>query len=326
MKKTSSELDALKEIILLYANIEPTPIENLRILKEELLAPRFLCFSDLPDYGYIWIGMLGLSDLYDGIETTIRIHDMGLEKAKDLLDDLEGKDKFLCDVTGYAVFPSEVEKRRELYDSAFHEVYGYSASRGCPCSWGKMKALAEKGFVTANEDSRKSTWINERLNCLECNHLHFVTILEGLAKGNYDHLSESEIVAKYCQTTIEEVEFSSGKHLLRKVSYCSYEENEAAWPKFLNGMPCNILIDFLSSEPNAHNIIKRCPICRDFFFARKADRILSCYEPECEKKLQTHIKCYQREKDPVKYGSSKPKEGDIDEYNRLKAIWDNNIK
>jgi len=321
MNKLNPRLKALTEIIKVYANIPPTPIENLRILKEELLAPRFLCFSDMPHYGYIWINMLSLSDLHEGIEAIIRIHDMGLDKAKELLDDLDRKDKFIYDVFTYS--PLEIERGREFYDAAFYEVYGYSASWYCPCSLGKMKVLAEKGFVTANEDLKKATWINERLNCLECEHLCFVTILEGLAKGNYDHLSESEIVAKYYKTSIEEVEFCNGKQPLRKMIYAyGYEKNEAAWPNFLNGMPCNILVDLLSSGPYAKKI-KRCPICRDFFFAKKTDRILSCDKDECKKKLQAHIKCYQREKDPVKYGSSKPKEVDIDEYNRLKAIWDN---
>jgi len=325
MNKLNPHLKALTEIIMIYANIPPAPIENLRLLKEALLAPSF---DDGSGQCKIWGSSVVPSSLDPRIETIIGVHNLGLEKAKIIFDNPENIDKFNFDIISNYFWGMCGDERREFFDSAFHEVYGYSNEGGrCPCSWGKMKALAEKGFVTANEDDyEKATWINKRLNCLECDHLYFVTILENIAMGKYGLLSESEIVAKYRKTSLEEVVFWSEKQPLGKLIFAyGYEENDAAWPRYLNGLPCNVLVDLLSSGPYAKKI-KRCPICRDFFFAKKTDRILSSDKEECNKKLKTHRKCYQREKDPIKYGSSKPKEGNIDEYNRLKAIWDNNVK
>lgn len=191
-----------------------------------------------------------------------------------------------------------------LYDGLF-DVYGICADeqyeRRCPCNFAKMNMLASHGMVAANEDLDKSTWIKTPLNCLECNHLHFNTILDDIANGSFNLLYESQIVTKYQKTYIETVE-SGGGHCLQKATAYEFLENDAAFPRFLSGMPCNILVDFLTSKEDAYKKIKRCPICKKIFFAKDAKRE-KCYDPSCFKEYKRKSKMVQRENDIVKYKS-----------------------
>ena len=206
----------------------------------------------------------------------------------------------MTDIMGYnEPYPPEKERISAWFDSAFHEIYGYTVATYCPCSLAKMKILHEKGFVSGGEDLREARWEKDRLNCLSCDHLQFVAILEDLSKGSYDLLGKSEIVQKYHKTIIEEAEFCSGKHPLRVYKSYSYEKNDAAFPYYLEGMPTNLLVNLLSSRPFDKKI-KRCPHCGRFFFAKDAKRTF-CYETSCLRAAERAKKQHQRETDPVKY-------------------------
>ena len=213
MKTAIDPLDTMKEIILLYANTPPEPIENLRLIEKAMLDPFYL---DTTLQCQIWENIQSQTILSIRIETIIRLHALGLDGAKAIFNNQTSKDEFMTDIMGYnEPYPPEKERISAWFDSAFHEIYGYTVATYCPCSLAKMKILHEKGFVSGGEDLREARWEKDRLNCLSCDHLQFVAILEDLSKGSYDLLGKSEIVQKYHKTIIEEAEFCSGKHPLR---------------------------------------------------------------------------------------------------------------
>jgi hypothetical protein len=319
MNKVNAPLDRLKEIILLYANTPHDPIENLRLIEKALLDPFYL---DASNPCQIWEHVQSQTVVSFRIETVIRMHDIGLAGAQSIHGNQASQDEFMTGVVGHvATFPPlQKERFRKLWESAFYEVYGYSVASTCPCSLTKMNVLAEEDFVTPDEDLRKSAWTKERLNCLECDHLHFRAILKNLTTGHYRHLSE--ILNGYRKTSTETATSWNVQQPIGKIIFAyEYEENRAAFPGYLDGLPCNILIDFLSSGSHAKNI-KHCPICEKFFFAKDTKRMV-CYEnPQCDKDFTIYEKWWQREDRPEKYGSSKPLEVDNPAYNRLKAIWE----
>lgn len=315
MAKINPPLDRLMNIIILYANTPPDPVENLRLIEKELLDPYYL---DAGGQFRIWENVQSQMILSIHIETVIQIHARGLARAKSIFGNQASKDEFMAGVLGYdPSSPPEKERFRKLWDTAFHEVYGYAVASTCPCSIIKKEVLQEAGYLLAgiefdnltdeaghhmhvDEKLIKPRWIKKRVNCLECDHLHFTAILDDLSKGSYHLLSESEIVAKYHKTTIEAAEFCGGKHPLRISTSYSYDKNDAAFPDYLEGMPCNLLVNLLSSGPYAKNI-KHCPICKKFFFATDTKRKICYDDPSCYTKYERRKKQRQREIDPVKY-------------------------
>ncbi|MEI6155558.1 MAG: hypothetical protein WCQ90_15905, partial [Deltaproteobacteria bacterium] len=106
MTKINAPLDTLKDIILLYANTPPTPIENLRLIEQELLAQSYLDASGQGEQIWQSEGPLSPDELHYRIETIIALHSLGLEKAEAISDDPASKDKFLEDILGYTeIFP-----------------------------------------------------------------------------------------------------------------------------------------------------------------------------------------------------------------------------
>ncbi|MEI7636172.1 MAG: hypothetical protein WCJ37_02620 [Syntrophus sp. (in: bacteria)] len=297
MRKIDAPLDTIKEIILIYANAPPYPIENLKKIEKALTDESFRVDSD---GCFIWEnGNTSLGSINMHIDFIIGIHDLGLEKAKDILPDSNQKDKFISGILGHdTAYPPEKERFRELFESAFYEVYGYAVASSCPCSLAKMDVLAREGFVTENEYLEKSTWNKEQLNCLQCDHIHFAAILNDLSEGRYQHLPE--IVANYSKTSTEEAVFWNSEQPIGKVIFAyGYEKNKSAFPEYLDGLPCNILVDLLSSGPYAKKI-KNCPICKKFFFAKDAKRVI-CYDKACVNKYHKQDMKKRRSEDPGKY-------------------------
>ncbi len=329
----NENMDKLKNIILLYANAE-----GLDDIKNGLFSEDYID-RDWPDdptpfpvreelkpltnyYAWDYHGT-DKKDVYYHLKAISLLRDMGLVKAQEAINALDHNDELIMDVFEFVdSYPPAKKNQEQICKDAFYDIFGYSVERSCPCSFHKMQIFAEKGTAQANEDLDKATWIKKPENCLECERAYFVAILEKVTQGHFQHLSG--IVEKYNKTYVETVEFWNEKQPFKKIMSFDYIENTAAFPRYLKGLPCNILVDYLSSVDSQK--IKRCVICEKFFFAKDAKRTMTCYEEECIKKLLIHEKTYQREKDPVKYGSSKPKEDNVDEYNRFKAIREGNAK
>jgi hypothetical protein len=292
MQKTNDPLDTLKEIILLYANIPPDPIENLRLIEYAMLGQFYL---DASGQFQIWENVQSQTILSVRIETVIRIHDLGLAGAAAIHGNQVKTDEFMASVLGYdEPYPPNRERHREWFDSAFSDVYGFTVASYCPCDLAKKAILGKVGYLQAVSESPEMVnvamprWLKPRPNCLQCNHLHFVAILEDLSKGNYRRLQESEIVAKYSKTTTEQVEFWNEEQPIRAACSYTYEENDAAFPDYLEGMPCNLLVNLLLSGPYAKKI-KRCPHCGKFFISKTARSSIYCSD-KC--RLDFHNKEY----------------------------------
>lgn len=307
MKKTNAPLDTLKKIILIYANTPPYPVENLRVIEKELTDPCFYMHPEVEGAGYLWEGGITSYGIINmRIAMIIGIHNLGLIKAKEILSDVNQKDEFISSVLGYEEsYPPDIKRRRKLYNSSFYEIFGFSISSYCPCSLTKMDVLSEEGFVTSDEDLKKAVWIKERLNCLQCNHIHFASILKNLSKGKYRHMGE--IVKGYSKVSTEDVAFWNEKQPIAKFTYASvYEENKAAFQKYLDGLPCNILVDLLSSDPSYAKKIRSCPECKFFFFSKTKRSSTFCSD-QC--RLAFHNRKRRESGEHAKYKREKRKEG-----------------
>jgi len=154
--------------------------------------------------------------------------------------------------------------------------------------------------VISCEIYREPRWIKDRPTCLECDHLQFVSILDDLQEGNFRYLPD--IVANYQRHALEEAGFTGDKNCpIGKVTYTfGYGNNKAAFPRYLDGLPCNLLVDYLAADKGNAKRLKKCPICKNFFYAVDVKREI-CYEPICRKKYEADKKRRQRESDPVKY-------------------------
>lgn len=308
-KENSNRMEMLKGIVLLYANTKPDPVENLREISKALLKPPFSTIDAQLRRGFtggddqqceFTIQNYGVNPEPVGwkIELIIRMHELGLEKAEEIISNVSKKDQLIAETVGFLdTFPPTLSKRRKWCDNAFNEVYWFTDASDCPCSFNRCRILQEEGFISPGEDTSQVTWIKNHLNCLQCRHLHFVSILKNLSRGKFSCLDE--IVGGYSRTLIEEVAYSGTRPLLRKQITLSQYENDRAFPSFLDGLPCNALVDLLSCGGYENNI-KLCPHCGKFFFAKDSKRKI-CYEASCLREMEKAKKKCQRETDPVKY-------------------------
>lgn len=346
MKNIDRELESLKDIMLLYANMPPHPLENLRKIKDafqEVAGFDAKCpDAVLPVYTYF-----GFEELNHRIDVMIKIQEIGLKDAADICRNEEEKNILLAQMfPNYYKdpYPPDGERGRTMYNAAFCAVYGYSVG-DCPCSDIREEILEKEGFLWVargkgvDEARRlhiepnvlKPRWIKSRLNCLQCDHLHFVSILKNLSDGKnkaafrympemvsgYGRESKSEGAMFWTNKDKNRVEL--GKITMGKGPYL---ENPGAFPEYMNGLPCNVLVDFLSSDFDNTKKIKQCPICEKYFIAANSRREI-CYSKECGKKEEKYKKQWQREQCPEKYGSSDPKQKASDEaYERRKQKWE----
>jgi ribosomal protein S27AE len=285
MRNIKAPLDTLKEIILLYANTKPDPIEKLRVIDEMLSKEEFQHYYH--ENGYV-------------LKLIMEIGKIGEHKAKEILSDMNQKDELVSRVLNWqADYPPDREDQRKLYDSAYSDIYRYFYTKYCPCNLTKRNVLAEYGFVAAGDDLTRASWIKDRINCLQCNHIHFVAILRSLSADPWRYMED--IIGHYSKESIEEIVHLNNERPLAKIitSY-GYRENDEAFPEYLGGLPCNVLVDLLSSEPYAKKKIKECPLCGKFFFAKDSKRKI-CYEAPCFTEYKRRQKEHQRETDPVTY-------------------------
>ncbi len=339
MKKTIAPFDKLRDIIFLYANTPPATVEHLRSIERGLMDPAFIC-DNFKHADHAVVGLDG--SLYDGhlrawemgnltagtfnlhIETVIRILGVGEYRAWEIFSDLSVKDHLMSEIYGHETgFPPDIELRRTIYDDSFREIYGYMIASGCPCSLEKLDVLADAQLVEAAADPDERSldachWSGERLSCLQCDHVHFTSILRALSQGRYRYLHS--LVKGYQRTSTEFVEFwSKARPLSKFVTAYGYEKNVAAFPVYLDGLPCNLLIDLISQSPGNARKIKECPICGKFFFAKNIRREI-CYAPECQDKEKYFQKIRQREEHPEIYGSTYVHLNP--EYKRRKHLWE----
>jgi hypothetical protein len=285
-------IEQLKEIVLLYANTEPEPMENLRRIEAGLLAE---CYRDPAVDMQIWEPSISRDILSIKIETTIRLNNLGLEGAATIKEDPHAIDEFMTEIIGYAdSYPPKIEQRQEWFLEALVELYGHTL-RSCPCSQLRKEILQKQGYLSTTGDE----WIKERPTCLQCDHMYFTAILEDLSAGSFKLLGESGIPQQYNKTTVETVDFTGDpKRPLRKSVEYSFTRNVAAFPDYLNGLPGGVLIDLLTTQGAQQ--IKKCPLCGQFFFAKDSKRTV-CYNPACIRKREATKKQAQRDRDPVKY-------------------------
>jgi len=292
-------LDLLKDIILLYANTPQQPTEKLNDIEKALIDEKY---RDTGGSAYQWeyAGVpYGILDIK--IKLTIEVNKVEPQEAKKIFCDTSQKDAFIAKVIGYEEsFPPKKKQLRNMFDSAFYELYRYTVASSCPCSLTKMNVLSQKGLVTASGGLNESKWTGPRLTCLECDHIQFVAALDDLPKDGCRYLEE--ILANYQRLSLEEAVFTGDtRRPIGKVIYAyEYKENDAAFPAYLDGLPCNLLIDYLAADVMNTKRIKRCPLCKKFFFAKDTKRAI-CYSDQCRKNYETKKKQNQRESDPVKY-------------------------
>jgi len=250
---------------------------------------------------------------------------IGKPAAKELLRDLSSFEKINVDMPPH-YFSREVERFFKLFtkticnisdvpiinnssifeyvQDAFFDVYRIHCFEPltqktiCPCTFAKMDVLTAKGLITPADKCEDATWKGSPLPCLECDHLFYNSILDDLSAGSYKILYSSGLPDKYHKEHSEDV--IMGPKGLQKHIYDEHTTNDTAFPLFLAGMPANALIDFLTSEPEAHRKIKRCTFCGKIFFAKDAKRS-KCYQKSCEQAFQRQKKATQRENNPVKY-------------------------
>jgi len=135
--------------------------------------------------------------------------------------------------------------------------------------------------------------------CLQMRSHVFTAMLEELSVRKFRLLEESGIVKQYNKMTVETVDFTGNtKRPLRKNVFDSFAENNAAFPGYLEGLPCNVLVDLLTTQSAQQ--IKKCPHCGKFFFAKDLKRLI-CYDSICIRKREAVKKRAQRDHDPVKY-------------------------
>jgi len=293
----------LKKVIFLYANTNPAPIQNLREISKAFLN------EDSCTLG-IWAYGISSGLVHQKIELIIGMQEAGIREARKIYSTTSRKDAFFEEVNGYpTTFPPELAEHRLMCDEAFYEVYGYGVSSLCPCSFIKSAMLCKNGYVTESDDLTKAKWTKPRISCLECDHLHFITILKDLSQG-IDELTInflSGIVSGYgkeCRS--EEASFTfddeAGEYRIVKLLLGpgSYRSNDAAFPSYLGGLPCNMLVDLLSSGLGNEKRIKQCTECSKFFFAKDAKRT-KCYDDRCFTDYKRRQKASQRDRNPVKY-------------------------
>ena len=312
-KENSNQIEILKGIVLLYANTKPDPVENLREISKALLKPPFSTIEEQLRRGFTATGgqkyELSIENygvnpeiVHWKIEFIIRMKELGIRKAKEIFSNVSKKDQFIAETMGILDdFPPNLRKHREWCDEAFYAVayvgYGLACASYCPCTFDRCRALQEEGFISPGEDTNQVTWIKNHLNCLQCEHLYFVSILKNLSKGKIACLAA--IVRGYSYTYTEGAEYSGNRTLLRKYIESSRYTNKSAFPSFLDGLPCNALVELLSCGGYENNI-KLCPHCGKFFFAKDSKRKF-CYEASCLREMEKAKKKRQRETDPVKY-------------------------
>lgn len=297
----SFNLDLLTDIILLYANTPPQ-IERLNDIEEALTDEKYVaaeyregclppaggysktCLPPVeyrkvyfPPYDWEYAG-LSRGVLDARIRLIIGIGNVGQQAAFEIFFDTPKKNAFIENVLEHKEpYPPNMELLRSRFDSAFYELYGYTVKLGgCPCSFVKMDVLSEKGFVTKSESLGRTKWNRPRLTCLECDHIQFVTALDALQEDGCRYLSE--IVARYSRRSLEEACFTGDKRRpIGKQTYrFGYEENEAAFPRYLDGLPCNLLIDYLAANDGNVNKIKRCTYCMNFFISKTTKESKFC--------------------------------------------------
>lgn len=287
MKKIDdTKLDALKDIILLYANTPPDSIDNLKLIKRELFFSRY-SLAKCPDYSFWEFDCQGAGILDLLIDWILKIQAVDAERAKAILDDQERQNEFASEILGYKLhYPPDKQCYQKLYDSAFRQVYGYTVARSCPCSPLKKEILERAHYLLAGlecdpivesitggfaDEDMNPRWIKERVNCLRCDHLYFVEVLKSLiATGQYHGPSYRDR---------DEIEF----------------------PGDLSILPFNLLSKLLPYGPYAVKI-KRCPICEKFFYAEDRRQKI-CRDPSCFRVKKRLHKRAQRLEHPEIYAT-----------------------
>jgi len=314
-KFENEELKALEEVILLYANTSPFPVSNLRAIPDALMNEPYsdpetfnLDRFNVEDHRRTLPEVDFSNKIFDRfisphisidricflIDITIKVQDLGLNEAREIFADINRKDQFLLDTCGFHPrdLPSTVKYNRKMFDTAYYEVYGYTVASSCPCRPEKRSLLEKSGFLLAGpyrddfivdegqvvsaEMYREPRWIKERPNCLQCDHIQFVAILNNLSTGRYESAFKymGEMVSGYGRDCRSEEAgfwhdqkascFGMGK---RMWGSGAYRENPGAFPTFLNGLPCNVLVDFLSSDFVNAKRIKKCTLCKKFYIS-----------------------------------------------------------
>jgi len=332
----------LRTVVKTYANTPPKPIENLRKIEKIITdaAPNIM------DYPYGQNGYYSVNwDDQLLFETIIQLSMIGYSSARKLLEgDEEERVAFMDMANGYdASFSIHDYKESllEIYYKAFCELYS-CYKNNCPCNYERAETLVENGIIPAGNsitfsqdfpnqkilDTKVPKWKRPKcLSCVECNHLHYVTIMDHLSRGEYRYMDS--IVLGYHKTGNERTEWCPGKKSLVKVQdKLAYGENIMAFPKYLiHGLPCNALIDLLSSDPKEITRIKQCPYCKLYFFAEDAKRKI-CYNIDCKRTADKFRTTYKRETEPGTYGSIDPDNEILKNqlYQKQKAIWESKPK
>lgn len=297
-----------ESIFITYAN---TPLKNspdglyatLGQI-EKYLAPLHLEIKDKVDR-LVGINKLpyekNIKELYESGRMSFQ---KKMEKEEERLKEMRREERFHKEVRkSYQISSSdgnfeqdlkrEVKKDDEKVMEVLEGVYG-SRLIGCDyhpktnplgCRWGQI---------------RRAIFKTKDLKCYECDHEHFVYILDALIEGRgYLEIAGLKLLIdsyRPPQTTltISQEENSRSEEIIRINNLNLSYGGMMSFPKIFYGAVTQSLLDFLLQ--NERHRLKRCMICSEFFIAARNSRRDICSDGCYNTYMRDYLKGYMRKK------------------------------